>query len=150
MSTRAQEYEALLASWRTGEALNIGACEEALAVVAAFKDPKSLGPLLGLFGETLVPDELLFSVIHAVEAYPDDLYIAELLNSTESLGRSSNRWASIIFMRVLNSNTARAELRLAVLRAPKSIRTAVSHILDDVVQRRPEFAAKAAEVRHDL
>jgi hypothetical protein len=121
-----------------------------LGSIAAFNDPSCIGPLLELFEDEPPSDDLLFSVVHAIEAYPDHVYVAGLLGATEALLARTPRWARILYMRVLNAPTARTELASAIRHEPEPTRVTMSLILEDIERRRPEFTSKTAEVRRNL
>lgn len=137
------------AIWSRRDASLVADFEATLSSVAAFNDPSCIGPLLELFEEEPPSDDLLFSVVHAIEAYPDHAYVAGVLGATEALLRRTPRWARILYMRILNAPTARAELASAIRGEPESTRLSVSQILDDIERRRPEFTSKTAEVRRN-
>ena len=147
MTSLQQHLLELGAIWSRRDGSLVADFEAALVSVAAFNDPSCIGSLLELFEDEPPSDELLFSVVHAIEAYPDHVYVAGLLGATEALLLRTPRWARILYMRILNAPTARTELASAVIHEPESIRVSVGQILDDIERRRPEFAEKAAEVR---
>jgi hypothetical protein len=136
--------------WSRRDASWVADFEATLGSVAAFNDPSCIGPLLDLFEDESPSDDLLFSVVHAIERYPDHVYVAGLLQATETLLGRTPRWARILYMRILNAPTARAELASAICHKPESTRVSVGQILDDIERRRPELTNKSAEVRRNL
>ena len=124
--------------------------EAVLASVVAFNDPACIGALLELFEDEAPSDDLLFSVVHAMEAFPDQVYLLGLLGKTVALLGRTPRWARILYTRVLNAPTARAELASALCREPEATRAAVHRILDDIERRSTEFTSKTGEVRRGM
>jgi len=137
-------------TWVRRDASLVADFEAGLAEVAAFNDPMCIGPLLELFEDSSPFEELLFSVVHTIEAYADHVYVPELLRATEALLRRSPRWARILYTRVLNAPATRAELASAIWREPGPIRVAVRTVLDDIVRKRPEFVDKVDDIRSRL
>ena len=136
--------------WRRRDASLAEDFEVALASVAAFNDPACIGSLLDLFEDEPPSDELLFSVVHAIEAYPDSVYTPHLLAATEGLLRRAPRWAGVLYMRVLNAPATRAELVSAIRLQGEPTKACLGRILDDIERRRPEFSSKVAQVRRNL
>jgi hypothetical protein len=120
--------------------------EATLAEISALNDPASIVPLLDFFDEEPVADEPLFSIVHSIERHPDDVYIRELLRGTPALVRRSPRWSRILYMRVLNSASTLAVLADALRFQAPATKLLIKDLLEDIVKRRPEFAAKVQVV----
>jgi hypothetical protein len=117
-----------------------------LATLAALRDPRIIGSLLELFEAEPNADEVMFSIAHTIEDYPDELYVGELLRGTEALLARSPRWARILYTRILNSESARLALAKALARQPENIVGSVRVILDGIRPRRPDFPEKIDSV----
>lgn len=66
-------------------------------------DQHTLLALLGLFRED-ANEDVMFSLVHAVETYPSPVYASCLVSAAEKLSRHAPSWLGILFMRLLNAN----------------------------------------------
>ena len=55
--------------------------ESILGQIVTLEDPDCIGPLVLLLEDDESLDELMFSVVHAIEAFEDNVYIDRLLHS---------------------------------------------------------------------
>ena len=125
---------------------NVALFEGLLAKVVALRTPKSVVPLLSLFRDEAQRDELMFSIIHALEVFDDEVYVAEILRGVSSLYNNSPRWASIIFMRMLNSESTRLELVRQLRDADPNIKHAVRSLMQKINARSIQFLPKTTAV----
>lgn len=79
----------------------------ALTEVMIFNNPSVIRPLIRLIEDSAQYDEAIFSIIHSIESFDDDVYISEALKELPYLVHKSPKWANILFMRILNSDSAR-------------------------------------------
>ena len=120
--------------------------ERALASIAELRDPECIVLLAGFLNDESDFDELMFSIIHTIEMHEDVIYCQELLKAAPTLCVHSPRWASILFMRILNSDPTCAELLRQVKNAPMSTKNAVRILMEQINQRSEEFVAKTSPV----
>jgi hypothetical protein len=117
-----------------------------LSEIASLNDPSCIRHLLKLFNDEAQYDELMFSIIHTIESFDVQVYIAQIMRELPSLFRSSPRWAIVLHMRILND----PESRSAYASALQSLQPAEAHasreILNGVKQKRKEFAARCDEL----
>lgn len=125
---------------------NAAAFEELLEKVVSLKLSDSIGPLLGLLRDNAQHDELMFSIIHGIEIFDDQIYISQILRSAHAIHLESPRWASIIFMRILNSEAARSELVRQLNDSPPDIKAAVKEIMDGINARNVNFLQKTTAI----
>lgn len=105
--------------------------------------------LLSLLSDRAEYDEGMFSVIHAAESLdinPYRSYVSALLSVFPMLLVSSPRWASIILMRVMNSDVTRHELARQLRDASASIKEAVREMCDRINEVSPQFLSKTVPV----
>jgi len=124
--------------------------EAALGEVANIGDPGCIGKLLELFEDDPSLDPPLFLIIHLVESFPDNVYLSELVKSGALLLRQSPHWAGILFLRVINSPTAKEELIRASANWNDSVAESVASILEVIEQDNPELGPKVRAVRERL
>ena len=125
---------------------NVGIFEGLLADIVALRTPESVVPLLGLFRDMTEHDELMFSIIHGLEVFDDKVYVAEILRDASSFCSKSPRWASIIFMRVLNSEPTRLELVRQLRDAQPEVKSALKALMEKINARSVQFLPKTTAV----
>jgi hypothetical protein len=125
---------------------NAAPFEALLAEVVALRTPESIGPQLGLFRDNAQHDELMFSIIHGLEIFDDETYVREVLRGAASLCHKSPRWASIIFMRMLNSEPTRLELVRQVRGAGPDVKAAIKLLMEKINARSVQFLPKTTAV----
>src|SRR5262245_17911151 len=74
--------------------------ESTLAEISAMRDTSSIVALLEFLEERSPSEEVMFSIVHAIEAHPDDVYVREVLRGTAALLLCTPRWARILYMRI--------------------------------------------------
>ena len=110
-----------------------------LAEVSEAGDARAIPLLLPFLARDDWPDELKFSLVHAIEAFDDRAYADGILAGLPALQAASPRWATIIHMRILNSPAALAAYDQALGAAPAASREAAAKVLSDLCARRPAF-----------
>ena len=113
--------------------------EELLARIAGLQDPKSIPALLAFFEDDAEYDELMFSIVHTIEAFDDSTYVDQVIASLPRLGRSAPRWAGILHKRVLNSPETLAAYTRRAEKASPVERAAIGEILTDIAKTTPAF-----------
>lgn len=103
-----------------------------LARISALHDPDCIGALLPLLDDDAEHDEAMFSIIHTIEAFDDDIYIREIIKHLPALFAKSPRWAAIIHYRILNSSTTLAVYSDRIRALPEAERAAVRSMLNAV------------------
>lgn len=126
----------------TGGTLEIDA---ALAPIAEAQEPQSITPLLLLLRET-DDDYGMWSIVHAAEQFDAPTYVSGYLGALPGLASSSPYWASIVTMRVLNSDTARAELVRQLEQSPTAAKHAARWVCEQINQSDIDFVAKTTGV----
>lgn len=125
---------------------NVSAFEGGLKEVIAQQTPASIVPLLSLLRDNAQYDELMFSIIHGLEVFADRAYVAEILRGAPLLFSKSPRWASIIFMRVLNSEPTRLELIRQLRDADLDTKVAIKSLMENINARSVRFLSKTVAV----
>lgn len=93
--------------------------------------------------------EGMFSLVHAAESLdvpPFVHYVRTLLSIFPMLLASAPRWTSIVLMRVMNSDATRHELIRQLRDTPKSVKSAVREMCDQINEASPEFLSKTTSV----
>jgi len=119
--------------------------DAALEPIASASDPRAIGALLLMLNDE-TEDDAMWSLVHAAEQFDDNTYIRQLLAVFSELVVASSRWASILIMRMLNSDRCRAELVRQTRTAPVETRKAVAQICEWINGRDARFLAKTAAV----
>ena len=124
----------------------VGRFENVLASIANLNDPDSIVALAEFFDDDAEFDELMFSIIHTIEIHDDETYCRELLKAAPGLCSRSPRWASIVFMRILNSDSTRTQLVLQLRNAPAPTKDVMRNLMERINERSVEFTAKTTPI----
>lgn len=114
--------------------------ESILAQIVAIEDPDCIAPLVLLLEDDESLDELMFSVVHTIEVFEDNLYVDRVLHALPALIGKSPRWAKILHMRILNSEPTRRAYAERYRRGEPDEKAAARDVLSGVREWRPEFA----------
>lgn len=120
--------------------------ESILARIVELNDPSSIDQLVLFFEDNQQYDEVIFSIVHSIEVFEDQLYVARLLSVASVFCSNSPRWASIVFMRILNSEPTKRELIRQLPSAAEDAKTAIRQLMEKINSRRAEFIAKTTPV----
>ncbi len=77
--------------------------ENKLEEIYLTNDSAIISELVKVMDDTFEFDELMFSIIHTIESFEDNVYVKEIISSTPYFILKSPRWASIVYMRIINS-----------------------------------------------
>ena len=121
---------------------NARAFESLLADVCSLQTPDAIIPMLGLFNDQARFGEVMFSIIHCMELFPDEIYVEQILRGAVDFCRQSPRWASIVFMRILNSESTRSELGRQLRSSPACVKASVKTLMDKINERSEQFVSK--------
>ena len=125
---------------------DVQAIDASLAKVMAFNDPSVIRPLMRLLEDNAQYDEAIFSIIHSVESFDYDVYISEFLKELPYVVHKSPRWTSILFMRILNSDSARESITKKVYLATPEIKAAVLWLVEKINEKSSKFLEKTVAV----
>lgn len=116
--------------------------DEAVSKVASLKDPASIKALLCFLRDSALYDEGMYSLIHAAESFDDDIYIREFLFALPTLCRQAPAWASVVLMRVLNSDSARESLTKQVPDKDQDVKDSLIWLLEQINRESTAFLTK--------
>jgi hypothetical protein len=120
--------------------------EKILSQIIALKNADSIAPLIASLDDQSPFDELMFSIIHGIESFDNTIYIKALLKKVSVFCETSPRWASIVFMRILNSETARLELVRQLRSAEQPVKISIKLLMEKINARDVRFLAKTTVV----
>ncbi len=123
--------------------------ESCLADLSQLNDPAAIPELLQLL-DASGPDELMFSILHAVEKWDDRIYGKALLDSVERLWEMTPSWAQILHIRVMNSPSTAAVYFDLVKSAPSATRGTVCSIYEAICGQRPRLTDKVSPILVEL
>ncbi|UGQ27101.1 Imm30 family immunity protein [Acinetobacter calcoaceticus] len=125
---------------------DVQAIDTALVEVMIFNDPSVIRPLIRLIDDSAQFDEAIFSIIHSIESFDDDVYISEALKELPYLVHKSPKWADILFMRILNSDSARECMIEKLYLASSEIKSAVLWAVTRINEKSSKFLEKTIAV----
>jgi TusA-related sulfurtransferase len=76
--------------------------EKCLSDIALVKDLAMLGQLIDLFDDQCPYPEVMFSLVHAVESYPNEMYVKVILDKLPHGIEHFPDWFKILLYRILN------------------------------------------------
>jgi len=117
-----------------------------LAKIVALRTVDAILPLLSCFDDDAPYDEVMFSIIHGIETFDDKAYLEQVLRGSVDLCANSPRWASILFMRILNAETCRHELVRQLRDADQKTKIAIKDIMEKINARSVRFLEKTTPV----
>ena len=126
--------------------LLISRFEQILAQIAEMNEPSSIPALVQFFDDDAAFDERMFSIIHTIEMFNDETYCRELLMATPHLWQHSPRWASIVFMRVMNADSTQKALMRQLPGTTDEEKASRSEMLRRINERSPAFLIKTTPV----
>lgn len=120
--------------------------EAHLAELAQTADPAFVPEALKLFDDEAPFDEVMFSIIHTIEIFNDRTYVRALLPGLAELISRAPRWASILMMRILNTERTVSEFSAQIMRADTTTQGAVASLLHRINERSETFLPKTQPV----
>lgn len=92
----------------------------------------------------------MWSLLHAAESFDDEPYVRDALRVLPLLNESSKRWSEILIMRIINSETAQAQLVREVRIAADERRAAVRSVCGRIHGNNPRLAQGLAVLNAEL
>lgn len=126
---------------------DVQAIDTSLAEVMAFNDPAAIRPLIRLIEDTAQYDEAIFSIIHSIESFDEEVYITEMLKELPYLVQKAPHWASVLFMRILNNDSARECITEQIYFATPEIKVVMSWLVERVNEKSFKFLEKTEAVK---
>lgn len=125
------------------DANSVDEIEKILDEIGELEDPDSIELLTGLLDDQHPYDELMYAIIHTIENFDDETYAKHILNTAPDFIYRSPRWASIVMMRILNSDDTRiALIRECSRNASPEQKEALKRLLNSINEVSPEFLVK--------
>jgi hypothetical protein len=116
--------------------------DEIISKISKFNDPASIGFLLSCLRDDALYDEAMFSLVHAAEFFSDELYVQSLLEILPQLVNSAPAWASVVLMRVFNSDLSRKCLTQKVRYASLETKNVLIWLISEINKTDPLFMSK--------
>ncbi len=113
--------------------------EEILGKVAVLDNPACIPLLLPFFEDDAEHDEMMFSLIHTIEAFEDRVYVEKVLDGLRKLFAKSPTWAAVIHMRILNSPSTLAAYTERLKDLPQEQTAVVRDVLEAVRRNNARF-----------
>lgn len=112
--------------------------------LASQQKPYVLDDLMDFFDDECEHPEVMYSLVHAIETFPDEIYLRGIIKNTFKLdGRIE--WFETLFYRVLNSPEYYELLKKHVKVLPSNNR--LDEVLDIIYQESKNHRAQVEELR---
>ncbi|OTG97672.1 Imm30 family immunity protein [Acinetobacter sp. ANC 4973] len=125
---------------------NVEKIDAKLAEIMAFNDCSVISPLVRLIEDNAQYDEAVFSIIHSIESFKNDVYIIEIINEFPYMVKKAPNWATILLIRILNSKTARECMIDKVSLTTPAIKNSILFLLQRINAEKPNFFEKTASL----
>jgi uncharacterized protein YjgD (DUF1641 family) len=122
---------------------------EAIEALKRSRPPVDLLPsLLSAFDDATEHEDVMWSLVHLVEDYDLKTYVTVLIEVISQLRQYAEEWLQRLFIRVLNSDQAIAELRDILPQLTPSQRVAIAEVLKEISEDLPtEFLGNALRLK---
>ncbi len=110
-------------------------------------DPENLNQLLTLFDDDTDHPEVMYSLVHAIETYPDDVYVQGILNNIGNGLKNFQHWITVLNYRVLNDENCFKHFKGIMKNSNKA------HLLElfDLIEKESEHHRKLVQgLREEL
>ena len=121
---------------------NVKDIDNKLAEIMAFNNYLVIRPLARLLEDNAQNDEAIFSIIHSIESFDDDVYIHEIINEFPYLVSKSPYWTTILLIRILNSDIARKCIIEKVSLTTPAIKNSILFLLQRINDEKPKCSEK--------
>ena len=139
LQTKLTRFRDLVSSRQEGYVLEGDAL---LAEISETLDRDALHGLLRSFDDGASHD-LMFSIIHAVEAWPDPDYCQALVGAVRELWDRSPYWAEVLHIRVLNSPSTLSTYLSLLESSDTSAKTAARRAFESISLNYPALSERA-------
>jgi hypothetical protein len=139
-------FDAVKTAVVTNGAESVPAIDRAVAALMGAPNPACIRPLLLLLDDTAEYEGGMFSLIHAAENFPDEVYVEELLPVLPDLQATAPRWASILLMRLLNNSASRDAFVRRLRAASQDVKDAVASLCTKINETSRSFMTRTIPV----
>lgn len=120
--------------------------EEAISELAYLNDPRAINVLLMLLRDDAPYEEVMYSFVHAAEAFNFDVFVEEVLLILPKLILIAPKWASILFMRMLNNERVKRIVINRLRDAESDVKASARWLCDEINKVDVAFLAKTTPV----
>jgi len=124
--------------------------ENKLAEILASENPLLITKLLSFLRDDTDYDELMFSIIHTIESFNDEIYVKRIIDGLDELCNNSPRWASIIHIRIINSKPTLEAYISEMRKSSCSDRKLLNNLLNDIGKKGKKLEDKVKQLRREL
>jgi hypothetical protein len=121
------------------DSIEVERFDATLSQIASVNDPKAIGLLLPFFHDECLFQEAMFSIIHTIEQFDNDIYVSEILKGLPELWKKSPYWANVIHFRIFNHEATRLIYQKQLLQANPFTKAAAKALLITMRDEKPKF-----------
>ena len=108
----------------------IASFEKGISQWAELKTHEVFNSLIELFDDACMFPELMYGLVHALETYPDEIYVRGILRNISEMLKKSPFWLDVLVNRLLNCEKSFQIFRKNMHLAPKDALLALFDIMD--------------------
>lgn len=116
--------------------------EEARTALFSTGDPAVLSDLFAAFDDSTEQHEVMWGLVHDVEAFAPDIYLRELAVAAPKMLPHAKGWVEILHYRILNSIEYSSKYREIIPTLPSDTQKAVKRLLEEIVESEPEYRTR--------
>jgi cobalamin biosynthesis Co2+ chelatase CbiK len=113
--------------------------EDLLEKLSDIQNPKLIVDLFDLFDDNFEYDEVMYSIIHIAESFDDIEYSKYVLQTLPKFIYKSPKWASIVHMRILNSESTLIEYIKVCINATREQKKSIKKLIDAINEEDSSF-----------
>jgi hypothetical protein len=116
---------------------NLREIDKGIATILDSEDPSLISQLFYLFDDGLKDDQIMFSVIHAVESLENSYYLKTFLQHLDRLMKVAPESAAYLLLRIANHLPSFTMLKEELRKNPASIK-AINDAKERVLKMKPD------------
>lgn len=141
------EIQILIEAIKKNHFSDVKIIEGSLTKIMAFDNASVIRPLIRLIEDDAEYDEAIFSIIHSVESFKDDVYVSECMKELPDLVTQAPLWAIILFQRILNNDYTRGCLIENIHFTTHEIKQTVLWLVEEVNRKSTQFLDKTEAIK---
>jgi hypothetical protein len=128
------------------DSIDVERFEATLNQIAELKDARSIGLLIPFLDDQCKFHEVMFSIVHTIEAFDDVTYARELVEALPVLWKRAPYWAKVLHFRIFNHPPSRQAYRAELAQTRPKIKDAAIELLIVMREEESKFATACDEM----
>ncbi|UQZ34441.1 hypothetical protein C2I18_13475 [Paenibacillus sp. PK3_47] len=118
--------------------------DQALEGLAGNMEDDVIRQIFKVFDDETEQEEVMFSLVHFVESYQQEMYLTQLLESLPDMLETARNWAIILNKRILNEDHWLKDYAAIASGMPPQVQRSLAFLLEEIKEENPRrFERKA-------